>query len=160
MTIAIGNTFPDTPLYQRVNGEMDELTLASWGGGRKVVLFALPGAYTPTCSARHLPSFVEQAEAIKAKGVEAIGCMSVNDVFVMEAWGVASDAGGVIDMLADPAAITAEAMGLAVVQTPVLGNLRSARMALIAEDATVTHMFLEEPGAYEVSSASHVLKHL
>ncbi|MCE2516290.1 MAG: peroxiredoxin [Alphaproteobacteria bacterium] len=160
MTISIKDHLPDSTVQQRLDGEISNFTLAEWSKGRKVVLFAVPGAFTPTCSAKHLPGFVEHAAAIKAKGVDAIGCLSVNDVYVMEAWGQANQAEGVIDMLADPEAVAAEAMGLAVVKTPVLGNMRAARMALIAEDGVVTHMFMEDPGAYEVSSASHVLNHL
>ena len=160
MTISINDHLPDSPVQQRLDGEVSSFTLAEWSKGRKVVLFALPGAFTPTCSAKHLPGFVQHADAIKAKGIDAIACLSVNDAFVMEAWGQANQAEGVIEMFADPEAVTAEAMGLAVVKTPVLGNMRAARMALIAEDGVVTHMFMEEPGAYEVSSASHVLSQL
>ena len=160
MTIAAQDTLPDTPLHLKDEDGLQEMTLAAWGQGKKVVLIAVPGAFTPTCSARHLPSFIDHHDAIKAKGVDAIGCLSVNDAHVMKAWGDASGATGKIDMLADPEAFTADAMGLAVVKTPVLGNTRAARMALIAEDGVVTHMFMEEPGAYEVSSAEHVLKHL
>lgn len=160
MTIAVNAKLPDSPLHEKDDNGVTNLTLASWASGRKVVLFAVPGAFTPTCSAKHLPSFVDQADAILAKGVDAIGCISVNDAFVMEAWGKANNVGDKISMLADPEAVTSDAMGIAIVKTPVLGNMRAARMALIAEDGMVTHMFMEEPGAYEVSSAAHVLKHL
>lgn len=160
MTIAVNDRLPATPLHQRLGSDIDELTLASWAEGRKIVLFAVPGAFTPTCSARHLPSFVEKAAEIKAKGVDAIGCLAVNDAFVMQAWGRANDAEGVIDMLADPDALTADAMGLAVVKAPMLGGVRSARMALIAQDGVVSHIFVEEAGAYDVSSAAHVLSFL
>lgn len=160
MTIAANENLPDTTVYIKDENGLNELTLSAWAKGKKVVLFAVPGAFTPTCSARHLPSFIDHYDRIKDKGVDAIGCLSVNDAHVMQAWGDATTASGKIDMLADPEAITADAMGLAVVKVPVLGNTRAGRMALIAEDGVVTHMFMEEPGAYEVSSAEHVLKHL
>ena len=160
MTIAAQDALPDITLHIKDEDGLQELTLAEWAKDKKVVLFAVPGAFTPTCSARHLPSFLDHYDAIKSKGVDAIGCLSVNDAHVMKAWGDATGASGKIDMLADPEAFVADAMGLAVVKTPVLGNLRAARMALIAKNGTVTHMFMEEPAAYEVSSAENVLKHL
>ena len=160
MTIAAQDALPEITLHIKDEDGLKELTLAEWAKDKKVVLFAVPGAFTPTCSARHLPSFLDHYDAIKSKGVDAIGCLSVNDAHVMKAWGDDTGASGKIDMLADPEAFVADAMGLAVVKTPVLGNLRAARMALIAENGTVTHMFMEEPAAYEVSSAENVLKHL
>ena len=160
MTIAAQDALPDITLHIKDEDGLQELTLAEWAKDKKVVLFAVPGAFTPTCSARHLPSFLDHYDAIKSKGVDAIGCLSVNDAHVMKAWGDATGASGKIDMLADPEAFVADAMGLAVVKTPVLGNTRAARMALIAENGIVTHMFMEEPAAYEVSSAENVLKHL
>ncbi len=160
MTIAAQDALPEITLHIKDEDGLQELTLAEWAKDKKVVLFAVPGAFTPTCSARHLPSFLDHYDAIKSKGVDAIGCLSVNDAHVMKAWGDATGASGKIDMLADPEAFAADAMGLAVVKTPVLGNTRAARMALIAENGIVTHMFMEEPAAYEVSSAENVLKHL
>ena len=160
MTIAAQDALPEITLHIKDEDGLKELTLAEWAKDKKVVLFAVPGAFTPTCSARHLPSFLDHYDAIKSKGVDAIGCLSVNDAHVMKAWGDDTGASGKIDMLADPEAFVADAMGLAVVKTPVLGNLRAARMALIAENGTVTHMFMEKPAAYEVSSAENVLKHL
>ncbi|MGU9961540.1 MAG: redoxin family protein [Candidatus Puniceispirillales bacterium WSBS_2018_MAG_OTU23] len=160
MTISVNDTLPDSPLYQKIDSDIDELTLASWASGKKIILFVVPGAFTPTCSARHLPSFVDHIDEILAKGVDAVGCIAVNDVFVMQAWGEASNIDGKIDMLADPTGKTADALGIAVVNTPVLGNTRAARMALIAENGVVSHVFMEDAGAYDVSSAAHVLKYL
>ena len=160
MTISVNDTLPDSPLYQKIDSDIDELTLASWASGKKIILFVVPGAFTPTCSARHLPSFVDHIDEILAKGVDAVGCIAVNDVFVMQAWGEASNIDGKIDMLADPTGKTADALGIAVVNTPVLGNTRAARMALIAENGIVSHVFMEDAGAYDVSSAAHVLKYL
>ncbi|XDZ65079.1 peroxiredoxin [Alphaproteobacteria bacterium LSUCC0684] len=160
MSISAGETLPDTLIHIKTDEGIKETSLKDWGQGRKVVLIAVPGAFTPTCSARHLPGFVEMAVSFHDKGVDAIGCLAVNDAHVMQAWGRDSNAEGRIDMLADPEGMAAEAMGILVVKTPVLGNIRAGRMALIAEDGVVTHIFIEEPGAFEISSAEHVLKHL
>lgn len=158
--IAVNDKLPSSPLYQFGSDGMVELTLASWAGEQHVVLFVVPGAFTPTCSARHLPSYVDNAAAIFAKGVEKIGCLAVNDAYVMNAWGKASKTDGTVDMLADPSGATAKALDIATVNVPPLGNTRAARMALIASGGKVNHVFMEKPGAYEVSSAEHILKHL
>jgi len=160
MAITIGETLPDTLIHIKTDDGITETSLKDWGQGRKVVLIAVPGAFTPTCSARHLPGFVDMAAAFRTKGVDSIGCLAVNDAHVMQAWGQHSHADGCVDMLADPEGAASAAMGILVVNTPVLGNTRAGRMALIAENSTVTHVFIEAPGAFEVSSAEHVLKHL
>lgn len=160
MALEIGQQLPDTLTHIKTDGSINETSLLQWAKGRKVVLIAVPGAFTPTCSARHLPGYVEHAEAMFAKGVDAIGCVSVNDAHVMAAWGKASGADGKIDMIADPAAAASEAMGLAVVNTPVFGNTRAGRMALVAEDGVITQVYIEAPAAFEVSSAEHVLARL
>jgi len=160
MSIIAGETLPDTLIHIKTDEGIKETSLKDWGHGRKVVLIAVPGAFTPTCSARHLPGFVDMAASFHDKGVDAIGCLAVNDAHVMQAWGRDSNAEGSIDMLADPEGMAADAMGILVVKTPVLGNTRAGRMALIAADSVVTHVFIEEPGAFEISSAEHVLKHL
>jgi len=160
MPITTGETLPDTLIHIKTDDGIEETSLKDWSRGRKVVLIAVPGAFTPTCSARHLPGFVDMAASFFGKGVDAIGCLAVNDAHVMHAWGRDSGADGKIDMLADPEGKAADAMGMLVVNTPVLGNTRAGRLALIAEDGVVTHVFIEEPGAFEISSAEHVLKHL
>ena len=160
MTISINDILPASPLRIRGDDGIIETTLAEWAAGQKIVLLVVPGAFTPTCSARHLPSFVDHADAIKAKGVGAIGCLAVNDAFVMQAWGRYSNADGVVDMLADAKAETAKALGIHTVNAPVLGNTRAARMALIADDGVVSHVFIEDAGAYEVSSAENILANL
>jgi len=160
MPITTGETLPDTLIHIKTDDGIEETSLKDWSRGRKVVLIAVPGAFTPTCSARHLPGFVEMAASFHNKGVDAIGCLAVNDAHVMHAWGRDSGADGKIDMLADPEGNAADAMGVLVVKTPVLGNRRAGRLALIAEDGVTTHVFIEEPGAFEISSAEHVLKHL
>ena len=160
MPIKTGDTLPDTLIHIKTDNGIEETSLKDWSQGRKVVLIAVPGAFTPTCSARHLPGFVDMAATFHDKGVEAIGCLAVNDAHVMQAWGRHSNADGKIDMLADAEGKAADAMGMLVVNTPVLGNMRAGRLALIAEDGVVTHVFIEEPRAFEISSAEHVLKHL
>ena len=153
------DNFPDVAIHIKPDDQIDTLSLKAWGAGRKVVLFAVPGAFTPTCSARHLPDFVAHLDDLKAKGVDAVGCLAVNDAHVMAAWSAANDASS-IDMLADPLGDAASALGIFVVNAPALGNTRAARMALIADDGVVSHVFMEEPGAYEVSSPKHIMSHL
>jgi peroxiredoxin (alkyl hydroperoxide reductase subunit C) len=126
-------------------------------GGKKVVLFALPGAFTPTCSAKHLPGFVQQAEAIKAKGVDTIACLSVNDAFVMGAWGKDQGVGDKVLMLADGSAELTKAMGLELDVTHRAFGVLSDRYAMIVEDGVVTLLNREQPGSFDVSSAETVL---
>lgn len=124
--------------------------------GRKVVLFAVPGAFTPTCSAYHLPGFIEHADEIFSKGVDTIACMAVNDVFVMHAWGESAKADR-IDMLADGNADFSLALGLAKDASDYGMGMRSQRFALIADDGVVTHLMIDAPGEFRVSSAESVL---
>jgi peroxiredoxin len=127
--------------------------------GHTTVLFAVPGAFTPTCSAKHLPGFVEKADALKQKGVDQIVCMSVNDAFVMQAWGEHAGADNVV-MLADGNAEFAEKLGLAMDAEAYGMGKRSQRFAMILDGNKVRDVFVEEPGAFEVSSAEHVLAKL
>ena len=129
------------------------------GKGRTVV-FAVPGAYTPTCSAKHLPGFVGRLADLKAKGVETVACLSVNDAFVMEAWGKDAGAMDGVVMIADFDAAFTKALGLSFDGSAFGLGERAQRFALIAEDGVVKQLFVEEPGAFEVSSAEHVLRHL
>ena len=126
-------------------------------GGKKVVLFALPGAFTPTCSAKHLPGIVRQAEAIKAKGVDTIACLSVNDAFVMGAWGKDQGVGDKVLMLADGSADLTKALGLELDLNSRGFGLRSQRYAMIVDDGVVTAVNVEEGGAFKVSSAEAIL---
>lgn len=128
--------------------------------GRTVVLFAVPGAFTPTCSARHLPGFVDHADAIKAKGVDTIACLSVNDVFVMDAWGKAAQAGDKVLMLADGSADYAEALGLTLDLRAAGLGMRAQRFAMIVRDGVIAHLAIEAPGAFDVSSAEAILSKL
>jgi peroxiredoxin len=132
------------------------LTTSEYFGGRRVVLFSVPGAFTPTCSAKHLPGFVEQAAAIRDKGVGAIGCTAVNDVFVMNAWGKASGSPE-IDMMADGNGEFVKALGLELDATAYGMGSRGQRFALVANDGVVEQLFVEAPGEFRVSTAEHVL---
>ncbi len=128
--------------------------------GKKVVLFSVPGAFTPTCSNAHLPGFVVKADEIKAKGVDTIACMAVNDVFVMDAWGKSQNVDDQILMLADGNGEYTKAMGLELDASGFGMGLRGRRFALIAEDGVVKHLNLEEGGGLEVSSAEQTLAQL
>jgi len=128
-------------------------------GGKKVVLFSVPGAFTPTCSARHLPGFVDLADQFLAAGVDTISCVAVNDVFVMNAWGKSANADS-IQMLADGNGDFATALGLEMDATAFGMGHRSQRFALVAQDGIVEKLFIEGPGEFRVSSAEHVLSNL
>ena len=126
--------------------------------GKKVVAFALPGAFTPTCSAKHVPGFVAEAEAIKKKGVDTIACISVNDAFVMGAWGKDQKAGGKVRMMADGSAIFTKALGLEMDLTGRGMGVRSQRYSMLVEDGVVRKLNVEQPGKFEVSDADTMLK--
>ena len=160
MTIAIGDALPSALIHQNINGKISETSLNAWGQGRKVILVTVPGAFTPTCSEKHLPGYIALASELKAKGIDAIGCLAVNDAYVMGAWGQKLAADGKVDMLADAEGSAATAMGIASVITPVLGTTRAARMALIAEDGVCQHIFIEAAGALAVSTAESVMRQL
>ena len=128
--------------------------------GKKVVAFALPGAFTPTCSAKHVPGFVAEADKFKAKGIDTIACISVNDAFVMGAWGKDQKADGKVKMLADGSAKFTQAMELPMDLTERGMGMRSQRYAMVVDNGVIKGLFVEKPGAFEVSSAENVLKHL
>lgn len=157
MTIQVGDTIPSAKLMQGTPDGPKEVTTEELFGGKTVVLFGVPGAFTPTCSVKHLPSFVQNAEALTAKGVDAIACMAVNDVFVMTAWGKDQGVGDKVMMLADGSAAFTKAMGLELDLTGRGLGIRSQRFALVAKDGKVTHIGVESGGAFEVSKAEAVL---
>ena len=159
MTIQIGDRIPDATLMTMTDGKPSPLTTADLFGGKKVVLFSVPGAFTPTCSVKHLPSFVDHVEEILGKGVDTVACMAVNDVFVMNAWGKSASADK-IAMLADGNAEFAKSLGLEMDASGFGMGERSQRFALIADDGVVSHLFIEAPGEYRVSAAEHVLMSL
>jgi peroxiredoxin len=159
MSIQTGDRIPEAQLTTMTDDGPKPLSTADLFDGKKVVLFSVPGAFTPTCSARHLPGFVDNAEEILGRGVDTIACMAVNDVFVMNAWGKSADAGRIL-MLADGNGEFARALGLELDATGFGMGQRSQRFALIAEDGVVTDLFVEAPGEFRVSSAEHVLSKL
>ncbi len=128
--------------------------------GKKVVLFSVPGAFTPTCSMNHVPGFVDHADEILAKGVDTIACMAVNDIFVMDAWGKDRSVGDKISMLADGNGEYASALGLEMDATGFGMGMRGQRFAIIVDDGVATHVAVEEAGKFEVSSAEAVLANL
>jgi len=158
MTIAIGDTIPHVTLNALKDGvqAVDTRDLFS---GRKLVLFAVPGAFTPTCSAKHLPGYVEHLEAFKARGID-VACMSVNDAFVMGAWAKHQDVPEGLQMLADGNGNLTKALGLELDATAFGMGLRSKRFALYAEDGVVKQLHVEAPGEFKVSAAEYVLEHL
>lgn len=156
MSIAVGDRIPDSVLTQMSEQGPQPVATASYFAGRKVVLISVPGAFTPTCSAHHLPGFVEHAAEFSDKGIDAIACMAVNDVFVMDAWGKSAHADG-IDMLADGNGEFAEAMGLDMDASAFGMGKRSQRFALVADDGIVTQLLVEAAGEFRVSSAESVL---
>ena len=157
MTIKAGDRIPSMNLRHMTADGPKEVGTDEYFGGKKVVLFAVPGAFTPTCSVRHLPGFVEKADAMKAKGVDKIACVAVNDVFVMDAWGKSQNCDGKVDMLSDGNADFAKALGLELDATKGGLGIRSKRYAMIVEDGVVKQVDVEAPGAFEVSSAEAVL---
>jgi len=157
MTIKAGDRIPSAKLMQATAKGPKEVSTEELFGSGTVVLFGVPGAFTPTCSAKHLPGFVQQAAALKAKGVDRIACMAVNDVFVMGAWAKDQGVGETVLMLADGSGTFTKALGLEFDLTARGLGVRSQRFALIAKDGVVTHVAVEAPGAFEVSSAEAVL---
>lgn len=158
MSIKIGDQIPSLELGIMGEDGVTQISTDSIFRAKKVVLFALPGAFTPTCSAAHLPGYVVHGEAILAKGVDTIACLSVNDPYVMAAWGKAQNVGGRILMLADGNCEFTAAVGLSVDRTPSHMGIRSQRYAMIVEDGIVTHLNVEAPLKFEVSDAETILK--
>ena len=159
MTIAIGDRIPSATL-NFLNDGVQAVRTDDLFAGKTVVLFAVPGAFTPTCSAKHLPGYVAKLDAIKAKGVDTIACMAVNDAFVMEAWAKSQNAPDEILMLADGNAAFSKSLGLEMDATAFGMGMRAKRFALVAKDGVVTHLFVEAPGEFKVSAAEYVLENL
>jgi len=159
MTIKVNDAVPSSKVKIIVGGEVQEVDTAELFANGKSVIFGLPGAFTPTCSKAHLPGFVVNADTIKDKGVERIVCMSVNDAFVMGAWAESANASE-ITMLADGNCDLSKALGLDFDGSGFGMGQRCKRFAAIVDNGTVTHIFVEGPGEFEVSSAENVLKSL
>ena len=154
MPIQEGEKIPSVKLK---NPDMSDVTTDELFSGKKVVLFAVPGAFTPTCSEQHLPGYIAQSDAIKGKGVDEIVCMSVNDAFVMGAWAKDRGAGDAVRMVADGNGDLTKALGLEMDGTGIGFGLRSQRFAAIIDDGTVTKLAVEEPMKFDVSSAESIL---
>jgi len=159
MTIQVGDRLPSVPLTVATENGPEQTTTEEFFAGRRVALFAVPGAYTPTCSARHLPSYVDKASDIKGKGVDEIACISVNDPFVMAAWGE-RDGSEDITMLADGNGEFTDAVGLTMDGSKFGMGKRSQRYSMIIDDGTVEQINVEAPGEYRASSAEHMLEQL
>jgi len=160
MTIKQGDKMPAGTFKQMTKDGPQNLTTEQLFAGKKVVLFSVPGAFTPTCDAKHLPGFVQHAAAIKAKGVDTVACTAVNDVFVMNAWGKASLVGDKILMLADGNGEYAKALGLELNATGFGMGVRGQRFAIIVDNGVATKVLVEGPGEFKVSSAEYVLSQL
>ncbi|MFZ8973813.1 MAG: peroxiredoxin [Pseudomonadales bacterium] len=159
MAVSVGDQIPNVTIKTMGANGPEDLNTGEFFAGKKVVLFAVPGAFTPTCSAAHLPGFVANADKILAKGVDAIVCLSVNDAFVMAAWGAAQNAEALV-MAADGNGEFSAAMGLTLDGSGFGLGQRSSRYALNAEDGKITALNAEQGGAFEVSSAEKILEAL
>ena len=160
MTIKVGDTLPGATFMTPTDEGPAPISTEELFKGKTVALFAVPGAFTPTCSAKHLPGFKEQAKALKAKGVDKIACVSVNDVFVMKAWGKDQGIKDEVLMLADGNGEFTKALGLEMDGSKFGMGLRSKRYSLVAENGVVTQLNVEEGGEFRVSSADYLLEHL
>ena len=160
MTVQVGDKAP-AGRFHVINADgPGSLSTEELFSGKKVVVFSVPGAFTPTCSKEHLPGFVEQADAIKAKGVDTIACMAVNDMFVMDAWGNSAGAAGKVLMLADGNGTYAAALGLELDASGFGLGTRGQRFALVVEDGTIAQIHVEAPMEFKVSSAENILENL
>jgi peroxiredoxin len=160
MTIKAGDTMPEGTFTHMTQDGPRKVTSKELFDGKTVVLFSVPGAFTPTCDAKHLPGFVELAGAIKAKGVDTIACTAVNDVFVMNAWGKHGGVGDKILMLADGNGAYVKALGLEMDGSKFGMGTRGQRFALIVKNGVATTVDVEAPGEFKVSAADYVLKQL
>jgi peroxiredoxin len=160
MTIKVGDKLPAGMFTHMSKDGPQKISAEQLFAGKTVVLFSVPGAFTPTCDAKHLPGFVQHAAEFKAKGVDTVACMAVNDVFVMNAWGKHSNVGDKVLMLADGNGDYSKALGLEMDASGFGMGMRGKRFALVAKDGVVTGLFVEGPGEFKVSSAEHVLGQL
>ena len=158
MSIQAGEHVPEA-ILQYIDGGVQKIDTLTLFEGRKMVLFAVPGAFTPTCSEKHLPSYVQHFDDFRSRGIEVF-CVSVNDPFVMQAWGKTQHVPDGLQMLADGNADLAKALGLEMDASAYGMGVRAKRFALYAEDGVVKHVFVEAPGEYKVSGAEHVLEQL
>ena len=160
MSINVGDKLPEVTLMKATAEGPQPVSSADFFAGRRVALFSVPGAFTPTCSARHLPGFVERADELKAKGVDEIACTAVNDAFVMGAWGESSGAADKVTMLSDGNGEFAEALGLTMDGSKFGMGKRGKRYSMVVNDGVVQQVNVEEPGAFHVSSADYMIERL
>jgi peroxiredoxin len=160
MTIKVGDRMPEGSFGVMTKDGPGSMSTGDLFKGKKVVLFAVPGAFTPTCSMNHLPGYIQHAAAIQAKGVDTIACMAVNDAFVMDAWGRDRQAGDRVLMLADGNGTYSKALGLELDASGFGMGHRSQRFAIVVQDGIVRQLHVEAPREFKVSSAEHVLSSL
>ncbi len=160
MTIQAGDRFPSVNFVKVTEAGPEQISSDDYFAGRRVALFSVPGAFTPTCSAKHLPGFVEKAEELKAKGIDEIACTAVNDAFVMGAWGKASGVEGKVTMLADGNGGLPKAAGLELDGSKFGMGTRGQRFSMVVNDGTIEQLNVEAPGQFEVSSAEYMLGRL
>ncbi len=160
MTIAVGDKIPSGTLTKVTEAGPEAVSTDEYFAGRKVALFSVPGAFTPTCSAKHLPGFVERADELKAKGIDEIACTAVNDAFVMGAWGKGAGVDGRVTMLADGNGDFARSVGLTLDGSKFGMGERGQRYAMVINDGTVERLDVEAGGEFRVSSADYMLEHI
>ena len=160
MTIQIGDKVPSATLVRMTEDGPKPVSTDELFAGRTVALFSVPGAFTPTCSAKHLPGFIEHADDLKARAIDEIVCISVNDPFVMGAWGKSANVGDKVTMLADGNGDFVKALGLSMDASKFGMGTRGQRFSMLVRDGRVEQLNVEEPGAYKVSSAEHMIEQL
>lgn len=160
MTIKVGDRLPNTNFAKATANGPEQVSSEEYFKGRRVALFAVPGAFTPTCSARHLPGYVENDAALKAKGIDEVACTAVNDPFVLGAWSKDGGADGKVTMLADGNGEFAKAIGLEMDGSKFGLGQRSQRYSMVVNDGVVEQLNVEGPGEFKVSSAEHLLENL
>ena len=159
MLLNVGDQIPDSKYQIKIEGAVGIYGTAEYFANKKIVMFSLPGAFTPTCTKKHVPGYLENYEALKSKGVDKIACLSVNDAHVMKAWGEELNIEEKIDLLADPSGEFALQLGLLKDHGEMLGK-RSRRSALIAEDGVIAEFFIEKKGSFKLSTAEYILEYL
>ncbi|MEQ8347148.1 MAG: peroxiredoxin [Sneathiellaceae bacterium] len=160
MTISVGDQIPDVTVMTMTAEGPKPVKTGQLFAGKKVALFSVPGAFTPTCSAKHLPGFVDKSGDIRGKGVDEIVCIAVNDAFVMNAWGKSANADGKVTMIGDGNGDLTKALGLEMDASGFGLGKRGQRFSMIVDNGKVTHLNVEAPGAFEVSSADYMLNQL
>jgi len=160
MTIAVGDSLPAATLVRMTDSGPEKVETRDFFAGRRIALFSVPGAFTPTCSAKHLPGFIDKADALKAKGIDEIVGTAVNDAFVMGAWGKSAGADGKVTLLADGNGDFVKALGLEFDGSGFGMGMRGKRFAMVVNDGKVEKLFVEAPGEFRVSSADYMLAEL